>query len=362
MKKRVIYCAGAAALSIVTAATIWISKVQAQDPIETLNVDEVTRSFTVHLPNGYDKTKKYPVVMVLHGYEEDGDDIARISHFNHFADDNGIVAVYPNALGRKWDLGAARLQQSNGYPHHGWGNGRMGGGQPGGTPPYGGGGGGRHGGYGRQDDTPKANDLAYFDALLDKVESEYSVDNSRVYATGLSAGGFMVYRLGCMMSERLAAIAPVGATFPEELAKECGPSHPLSVLMITGTADPVVNYRGNNHPRPPVVPTISAEDSTKTWIKLNSCDAKDNSSTLPAKSSGGMQTKVDAYACEQGSMVELYSVIGGGNTWPGGEQYEPEKQVGKTSADFDADDVIWKFLSAHKLPLAASSTSAPQNH
>jgi polyhydroxybutyrate depolymerase len=361
MKTRTIYCLGAAALCLGAAAMIRVASVHAQDPVETLNVDDVTRSFTVHLPNGYDKAKKYPVVMVLHGFDQDGDDIARIAHFNTFADTNGIVAVYPNALGRKWDLGVVTEErpQHNGFGgrHGGWG----GGGPMGGGPPYGGGGGGggRHGGYGRQDETPKANDLAYFDALLDKVESEYSVDASRVYATGLSGGGFMVYRLACMMSERLAAIAPVAATFPEELSKECGPAHPMPVMMITGTSDPVVKYQGNSHPRPPVVPSISAQDSTKTWLKLNSCDAKDNSTTLPAKTSGGMQTKIDDYTdCQQNADVALYSVVGGGNTWPGGEQYEPEKQVGKTSADFDADDVIWKFLSAHKLASAPSSSAS----
>jgi polyhydroxybutyrate depolymerase len=361
MKIRIFICGAAAIACIVAITARHIEVVHAQDPVETLDVDGVTRSFTVHLPNGYDKAKKYPVVMMLHGFDEDGDDIERIAHFNQFADANGIVAVYPNALGRKWDLGVAPAQQNNGYPqrHRGFG-----GGGPGmGGPPYGGGGGGRHGGgQGRQrDEAVKANDLAYFDAMLDKVVSEYSTDVSRIYATGLGSGAVMDYRLACMMSERIAAIAPVGATFPESLAKNCGPSHPIAVLMIEGTADPINNYKGSGHPKPPAIPSLSAEDSAKTWSKLDTCSDKSKQSSIAAKTSGGMETKVEDFSdCQQGAEVELYSVVGGGNTWPGGEQYLSEKQIGKTSADFDADDVIWKFLAVRKLPAAAAA--APAQH
>lgn len=359
VKMRTLTCCVAVLLCLVAIAAWQLEIVHAQDPVETLDVDGVTRSFTVHLPNGYDKQKKYPVVMLLHGFDEDGDDIERIAHFNQFAEANGIVAVYPDALGRRWDLGEAPARQNNGYPqrHRGFG----GGGGMGGPPYGGGGGGGRRngGGQGRHEEAARANDLAYFDALLDKVESEYSADASRIYATGLGGGATMDYRLACMMSERIAAIAPVGATFPESLAKNCGPSHPMAVLMIEGTADPINNYKGSSHPKPPAIPALSAEDSAKTWSKLDTCSDKSKQSSMPAKTSGGLETKVEDYAdCQQGSEVALYSVVGGGNTWPGGEQYMSEKQIGKTSADFDADEVIWKFLSVHKLPASAAATPA----
>lgn len=357
MRMRNFICCVAAVVCVAAVAAWRNGIVHAQDPVETLDVDGVTRSFTVHLPNGYDEQKKYPVVMVLHGFDEDGDDIERIAHFNQFADANGIVAVYPNALGRKWDLGVAPERQNNNFPQHHRG---FGGGPGMGGPPYGGGGGGgrRSGNGGHRDEVQRANDMAYFDALLDKVESEYSAYVTRVYATGLAGGGYMDYRLACMMSERIAAIAPVGATFPESLAKNCGPSHPMAVLMIEGTADPVISYKGSSHPKAPAIPSLSAEESAKTWSKLDTCGDKAKQSSVPAKTSGGLETKVEDYAdCQQGAEVALYSVVGGGNTWPGGEQYMPEKQIGKTSADFDADEVIWKFLSTHRLPIATGTAA-----
>lgn len=64
-----------------------------------------------------------------------------------------------------------------------------------------------------------------------------------------------------------------------------------------------------------------------------------------------MEIKVDAYnSCQQNAQVTLYSVKGAGNTWPGGEQYEPENTAGKTSQDLNANEVIWRFFVTKKLP------------
>jgi len=42
-------------------------------------------------------------------------------------------------------------------------------------------------------------------------------------------------------------------------------------------------------------------------------------------------------------------VKGAGNTWPGGEQYEAENAVGKTSQDLNANETLWSFLVTKKL-------------
>jgi polyhydroxybutyrate depolymerase len=64
-----------------------------------------------------------------------------------------------------------------------------------------------------------------------------------------------------------------------------------------------------------------------------------------------METKVDTYnGCQQNAQVVLYSLKGAGNTWPGGEQYEVEKTIGKTSSDLNANEVLWNFLVTRNLP------------
>jgi polyhydroxybutyrate depolymerase len=184
--------------------------------------------------------------------------------------------------------------------------------------------------------------------MLDQLGTKFSVDASRIYAAGLSEGGFMTLRLGCAIGDRLAAVATVGAAMPKTLI--CVPSRPVPLVMISGTSDPVVPYGGGTEKNLSVA-TVSVEDSAKAWAKIDRCGEKPEKSKLAATGKGGMETRVDTYdGCQQGAQVVLYSVKGAGNTWPGGEQYEAENTIGKTSQDLNADEMIWKFLGARKLP------------
>src|SRR5262249_55405944 len=162
----------------------------------------------------------------------------------------------------------------------------------------------------------------------DKIESKASVDTSRVYTAGLSDGGFMSLRVGCAMADRVAAVAAVGAAMPKTMI--CLPSRPIPVMLISGTSDPIVPYGGGTE-KSMHWPVVSAEDSAKSWAKMDRCSEKPTQNKLPAHEKGGMETKVDTYdGCQQGAQVVLYSVKGAGDTWPGGQQYEVENQIGKT--------------------------------
>jgi len=90
---------------------------------------------------------------------------------------------------------------------------------------------------------------------------------------------------------------------------------------------------------------LSAEDTAKEWARQNRCAEKPAQTKLPALQKGAKDTKVYIYdGCEEGSQVALYSVKDGGHTWPGGEQYMTEKEVGKTSVALNANETIWSFL------------------
>ncbi|SPE45411.1 putative Poly(3-hydroxybutyrate) depolymerase [Candidatus Sulfotelmatobacter sp. SbA7] len=344
------------------AFAILVPALHAQAPPEKITVDDKERTFIVHLPKGYDAKQHYALVILLHTRDQDAGDMEQLTRFDELADRDSVIAVYPNSTGRGWNLGITQEEPSpggmgrRGGRHGGWGGG--GGGYPGGGYPGGGGGypggsgGGRSGQSGsREDRATPADDNAFIDQLLDKLSSEYSVDASRVYVTGLSDGGFMAFRLGCTMADRFAAIAAVGAAMPKTMT--CLPSHPLSVLMMDGTSDPIVHYNGGHVGRYGV---LSAEDSAKYWAKLGGCQSKCQSKPqrqkLSPRERGGMKTEVDTYDdCQKGAQVALYSIDGGGNTWPGGEQYLVEKVIGKTSDDLNANEVIWSFFVRHQTAL-----------
>src|SRR5580692_7796807 len=89
-----------------------VAPLRAQDLQEKITVDDISRSYIVHLPKGYDAQQHYPVVILFHGRNQNADDMARLSHFNQLADKNGIVAVYPNSKQAEWNIGVRPEQPS----------------------------------------------------------------------------------------------------------------------------------------------------------------------------------------------------------------------------------------------------------
>lgn len=318
------------------------------DKPETVTVEEVNRTFLVHLPRTYDPKNKYPVVLVLHDADNDALDMVRLSRFDATADEHGVIAVYPNAVRRRWTSLEGESQQQQNRGGYGRQHGGMGGGMGGGG--MGRGRGGQGGGGGRGAGRRSSNDLAFFNAMLDQLDTEYSVDDNRVYATGFSDGGFMDFQLGCNLANRIAAIAPVGAEMAKSQAEFCKnwTFRPVALLMINGTEDPVIPYKG----RSTAPATVSAPDTAKDWAKTAGCAKSAQRTTLPPRASGGLQTNVDSYSeCTQGAEVMLYSIVDGGHFWPGGEQpYVPANKIGRSSDDLEANEVIWKFFAAHPMP------------
>ena len=327
---------------------------RAQDAQEKIDVDDVSRTFAVHLPKGYDAQQHYPVVILLHGRNLDAEEMARLTHFNQLADKDGVIAVYPNAMHGGWNIGVRPEQPSTAMGPRGGGR-RGGFGYPGGGGGYPGGGGGYPGGGRRggqtSDETKKkpepADDVAFLNQMLDDLALKYSIDTRRVYATGLGDGGFMALRVGCSMADRVAAVAAVSATLPKTMI--CVPSRAVPALFIDGTDDPIIAYNGGTY-KPGQFHALSAEDSAKAWAKFDRCGEKPAQGKLPASEKGGKEIKTFTFdGCQDNAQVVLYSVKGGGNTWPGGEQYLSEKEVGKTSTDLNANEVIWSFLSSRKI-------------
>ena len=106
MKPRLPLEAGRTSLLLAClAGLLFVSPLRAQDSHEKIDVDDVTRTFVVHLPKGYDKQQHYPVVILLHGQNQDADDMARLTRFNELADKDSVIAVYPNSARGRWNIG-----------------------------------------------------------------------------------------------------------------------------------------------------------------------------------------------------------------------------------------------------------------
>ncbi|NUS91808.1 MAG: hypothetical protein HOQ36_05255 [Nocardia sp.] len=205
-------------------------------------------------------------------------------------------------------------------------------------------------------------DIAYLSDLLTQVESTLCVDRRRIYATGLSMGGFTTSSLGCQLADRIAAIAPVAglSDFPW-----CDPVRPIPVIALHGTADPIVAYEGGTGPNARLLPspdgTGSADpghrapdvkgpgpqsipDNAAAWARRNGCG------TEPAEQQVTPDVIRSVYPCPAGADVQLWSVLGGGHIWFGTPaEIFPAALVGADTDSISATTLIWDFFRAHPL-------------
>ncbi len=260
---------------------------QPLDSVWTLESGGRTRSFQVHVPESYDPATPMPLVFDLHGLAMDSDQQIWLSHMNEFADDHGFVAVHPDGIGNSWNAGGCCGTASS----------------------------------------SDVDDVGFVSDMIDSLSSELCIDASRVFATGMSNGGHMSYRLGCDLADRITAVAPVAGT---NTTDSCSPSRPVPLIHFHGTADLVVPYNGNlTESLPPVVETTTA------WAVRNGC-----SETRTEVFANGDSVCEEFDDCPLGGQVTLCTVDGGGHTWPGGS---PMVGLGTTTDDLSATAAMWEF-------------------
>lgn len=273
------------------------------------------RTYTVHIGSHYDKTRPTSLIIVLHGGGGTGQNMNKLTNFNAIADGENFIVVYPDGFEKHWNDGRNvqryRAQSQN------------------------------------------VDDVGFVSALIDHLSGEFNIDTNRVYVTGISNGAMMSHRLGCELSQKIAAIAPVAGNIPANMISSWVPSRPVSVLIINGTEDPLVPWAGGDVHLGPLElgQVVSVENTVKFWVNNDKCASTPVVTQLPDKDpSDGTRVKMETYGgCQDGGEVVLYAVEGGGHTWPGGPQYSPESIIGRTSRDFDASEVIWQFFQEHPI-------------
>ncbi|MET7770582.1 hypothetical protein [Nocardia sp. NPDC005366] len=211
------------------------------------------------------------------------------------------------------------------------------------------------------DFTENSADITYLSQLLTHVEETLCVDRQRIYATGLSMGGFTSSSLGCQLSERIAAIAPVAGL---QDFTWCHPSRPVPVIAFHGSEDPIIAYTGGEGPNARFLPTPgntgsslndsepgvngpnsrSIPDNAAAWARRNGCAAE------PTDQLVAPDVSLRNYACPADASVQLYTVLGAGHVWPGtSSAVYPQPLVGANTTSINATQLIWDFFQAHPL-------------
>lgn len=274
----------------------------AQNISSSIFVDNLQRTYIVHLPTTYTATKQYPLVFNLHGYTSDATQQMLYTQMNTTADANDFIVVYPNGVSNYW----------NAFN------------------------------YG-------VNDIKFIDSLIEKLSRDYSIDRTSVYSCGMSNGGFMSYAVACNLSSKIAAVASVTGSLSSWSEQHCLLAHKMPVMQIHGTADPIVNYQTG---------TISAgqggltgagiEACLQFWKDTNNCLLISDTILVPDINTSDSSTAqlIRFRNCDDNSEVYFYKILNGGHTWPSGLI---DIGNGNTNKDFSASNEIWNFFKRHKL-------------
>ncbi|TMM59041.1 esterase [Maribacter algarum] len=276
----------------------------------------IERTYGVYLPNNFNKGNATPMVLALHGgggtgsrFEIDVSD----GSLTAAAESRGMVIVTPDGIDKRWN---------DGRTEH-FGNDRM------------------------------YDDVGFIAALIDRMVEDYGVDPNGVYATGISNGGLMSFRLALDLSNKITAIAPVTAQISKAVESKV-PDLPVSLILVNGVEDPLVPYDGgciNNFfdeddCRGEV---LSTDESIVKFLGFNKCATPgETEAIIDQVPNDGTSVEITNYkSCEDGTEVVLVKVTGGGHTWPGGAQYLPDRVVGKLSKEINASEMILDFFLNH---------------
>lgn len=258
------------------------------------------REYLLYVPRSVDRTKPTPLVISMHGGAMWPAAQMQTSLWNRTADEHGFIVVYPSGLRGRGPGG----WRANGGPG-------------------------------------QVREIRFISELIDTLQATYNIDPARIYADGLSNGGGMAFVLSCTLSHRIAAIGMVGSAhlLPWQW---CTDSRPVPMIAFHGTADRQTPYHGGKvwiAPKPfPSIPVWTAN-----WAQRNRCAPN------PIDAVAAADVTRRAYThCADDADVVLYTIHGGGHTWPGGGPL-PAWHAGPNTHNIDASSLMWAFFREHPL-------------
>ena len=258
--------------------------------------DGIQRDYILYIPAIYDGNTDVPLILNFHGFGSNANQQLVYGDFRDIADKEGFLLVHPEGTllngNQHWNVGSFTIGSTT-------------------------------------------DDVSFTEALIDELANQYAINLDRVYATGMSNGGYMSFLLACQLSEKIAAVASVTGSMTTETYNACNAQHPTPILQIHGTSDSTVPYNGDTWTR-------SIEDVISYWANYNNCETNPTTTALADidPSDGSTVEHIVYIAGDNGLTTEHMKVIGGGHTWPGSAFNFPG-----TNYDINASLEIWQFFS-----------------
>ena len=272
---------------------------------ESITHGGLQRDYTIHIPSSYNVNTPIPLVFCFHGYGSNASTIMSYTNFNYISDTAGFIVVYPQGT---------LLQGTTHWNVGGWTT------------------------------ASTTDDVGFTASLLDSISNSYNIDDTRVYSTGMSNGGYMSFLLACQLSNRITAIASVTGSMTPQTYNACNPQHPTPILQIHGTSDQTVPYVGDP------TWTKSIDDVLQYWVAYNNCNT---SSIITAiadinQLDGSTAEHIVNDGGDNSVTTEHFKIYDGDHDWPGVWG----------NMDIHASAEVWKFFSRYDINgLISTSTS-----
>ena len=290
----------------------------------SLRVGDRSRRYIVHVPPQGSEGRALAVVLSFHGGGGTGRGMRDYARSDGLADREGFLVVYPDGTGRwgrrllTWNAGTCC-----GYAHD------------------------NH-----------VDDVAFVRALLDHLARRTPVDARRIYATGLSNGAMMAYRLAAEAGDRIAAIAPVAGGLVVDSIRS---PRPVPILHIHSVDDPRALYGGGLGPPFPFtnarVMHPKVDSVIARWVAFDRCPPPaipavgETLHGRPGSATAAHTATPYSYGpCADGSEVVLWKLTGAGHVWPGGNVQPWQEYVGPATDVIDANAEMWRFFQRFTLP------------
>ena len=276
--------------------------------------DNLARMYHVHVPPGYNPATPAMVVFAFHGGGGDMEYMAKDEYYGLIskADQENTVIVFPNGYSNfqsgklaTWNAGACcgDAREKN------------------------------------------IDDAGFVKQIVTNLHNQMNIDRNKIFATGMSNGGLMSYRLACEMADTFTAIASVAGT---DNTLQCNPSQPVSIMHIHARNDTHVLFEGGAgkdsfQDISKVTEFTSVAETISRWVKRNQCNP------APQRVLDVAGAYCDLYsACADGVEVKLCVTESGGHSWPGGFKPGGRKQQHKepTSKAISANDEMWEFFKS----------------
>ena len=251
--------------------------------------DGLNREFYIYVPDSYSEyTSPVPILFSLHGGGDYAEYNLRYSGFKEHADKDTFIVIYPQGF-FYGDKGTT-----------GWNT-----------------------------ESEGINDVAFIESIIDWVGRNYNAQLDEVYATGFSNGGFMSYHLGCNLSEKIAAIAPVAGLMGNYTYDTCSPLHPTPLIHIHGKQDQTISIDGSYYYRALEESRASAGVMT-LWQAYNQC-TEFSQERLYDDDMAELGVLSQWTNCLNRADINYWIIFDRGHEWDG-------------SNDFDTSQTVWNFL------------------